>query len=379
MRPWPAGVPIWPSLWPQIWSTTAMDRHAHAILPQTPATVATGASCPKNQRSAAAGAAQSRTPARLGASRSNAGQKVAHKARGCRPPGLDLFPLMPPHIIEHHVHRLDARGNLPSPMVQKGHAFHLPFALGRCGIPLPGARVKTSKQMQSALAGILGLDSYRPPRLGGQGGGLACPWLQTGFLVHAAPHFSHAQRARIPGHKGVDLSGKGRIPWDLRRQPQMVAPRFALMVRQHPLDGLRRNRHPHPVVDQLPGQCCTLPLRQRTPNDIWPFTGQCDHRQRHRRGQKRAGDPDAVRHTAPRYQRPQSAAPTCGHAAHATQPVWRWQQNGGRLPAATWPAPAWPGQQGFAVAGATPRRWLVCRHPSQDGLLSYAPAWFPPR
>jgi len=50
-------------------------------------------------------------------------------------------------------------------------------------------------------------------RLCRQGGGGACPGLQTGFLVHAQDHFPYTQRTRIQGHNLLDLGGERRIPW----------------------------------------------------------------------------------------------------------------------------------------------------------------------
>ena len=269
---------------------------------------------------------------------------------------------------------LDARGHFPIQLCQKGDAFPLPLALGRCGIHVPGARVTAGKQMQCAFASLFVLDPHRPARLRGQGRCFAGAWLQTRFLVDAQPHFPSPQRARVKGGKLGDWGSECGIPGHSRRQPQVMAPRFQLVVRQNPLDRLGRDRLYDSIAHQLSGQCRTLPLRQRPPYDIGPFTRQFDDRQRHRWGKKRACGPDVVCRTAPRYQRPQSAPPICGHAAHAIQPVWRWLQSCARLPATTWPVPGWPSQPGVSVAGATLPRWHMYHHVSQDGSLSYAPA-----
>jgi len=57
------------------------------------------------------------------------------------------------------MHRCDVPGNLPIHMLQKGDAFHLPFPLGRGGVDLARARIKTGKEVQGSLAGVLVFDS----------------------------------------------------------------------------------------------------------------------------------------------------------------------------------------------------------------------------
>ena len=49
----------------------------------------------------------------------------------------------------------DVRGNLPIHMLQEGDEFRLSFPLGRRGVDLPRARIKTGKQVQGALPGVL--------------------------------------------------------------------------------------------------------------------------------------------------------------------------------------------------------------------------------
>ena len=71
MRPWPVGFHTWPSLWPQIWSTTGTDAHAYSIRPQKPSSVPQGVVCPQNQQSGVASAAKWRTIVPLGSSTNN--------------------------------------------------------------------------------------------------------------------------------------------------------------------------------------------------------------------------------------------------------------------------------------------------------------------
>jgi len=82
------------------------------------------------------------------------GGKVAHKARMFGQPGLHLFALMHPYIIEYHMHRRDSRGSLPVHMLQKSDAFHLPFPLGCRGVDRARARIKTGKEVQGTLADV---------------------------------------------------------------------------------------------------------------------------------------------------------------------------------------------------------------------------------
>ena len=133
-------------------------------------------------------------------------------------------------------------------MLQKRDEFHLPFPCGRRSVDLARARIKPGKEGQGTLAKVLVFDSDGLPRLGCQGRGVACPRLQTGFLVHAQDHFPYAQGAGIQGHNRLDLRRERRIPGDLGRQPQMMAPGFQFVVRQNPLDRLRRDG----LYDKLP-------------------------------------------------------------------------------------------------------------------------------
>ena len=189
------------------------------------------------------------------------GWKVEHKTWMFGQPSLHLFALMHPKIIEHHMDRRDSRSSLPIHMFQKRDKFHLPFPLGRRGVDLPCPRIKSGKEVQSPLAGILVFNPDGLARLGGQGWRFACPGLQTGFLVDAQHHFPHPQGARIEGDNFVHLGRKGRIPWDVGRQPQMMAPGFQLVVRQNPLDRLWGDGLHNAIVDQLPRQFCAIPLR----------------------------------------------------------------------------------------------------------------------
>ena len=75
------------------------------------------------------------------------GGKVEDKAWRLAQPCLDLFPLVHPEIIQHHVHRRDGGGNVPLQMLQKGDTFHLPFALRRGGVACASARVKARAQV----------------------------------------------------------------------------------------------------------------------------------------------------------------------------------------------------------------------------------------
>jgi hypothetical protein len=212
------------------------------------------------------------------------GRKVAQNARMFRQPGLDLCALVPLDIVEHHLNQRDVRSPLALHIRQKRDEFHLPFPLGRRGIDLPGAGVKAGKQIQGAFAGILVLNTYGPARLGGQGRRFAGPWRRPGFLVHAQDPFPHPQGARIAGDNFVPLRCKGRIAWDLRRQPQMMPPRFELVGGQNALDGLGRDRRHHPVVQHMSGQLGTIPLREGPAHHIGAFTRQLAHGQRHLRG-----------------------------------------------------------------------------------------------
>ena len=171
------------------------------------------------------------------------------------------------------MNRRDVRDNLPIYMLQKGDEFHLPFALGCGGVDLTRARIKTGKEVQGSLAGVLMFDPDWLPRLGGQGRGFARPWLQTGFLVHAQYHFPYPQGAGIQGHNLLDLGCERCIPWAPGRQPQMVAPWFQLVMGQNPLDGLGRDRLHHPVAHQLLGQFRAIPLRQGTSDHIRTLVG----------------------------------------------------------------------------------------------------------
>jgi hypothetical protein len=168
-------------------------------------------------------------------------------------PGLHLLALMHPQMVKHHVNPSDRRGNFALQMLQKRDEFHLPFPLGRRGVDLARAGSKTGKEGQCSLARILVFDPYRLPRLCSQCRRLAGPWLSTRFLVHAEHQFPYAQGARVEGNNFMDLCCECRIPWDVRRQPQRMPPRFELMGSQNPLDRLRRDRLHYPIVHQLSG------------------------------------------------------------------------------------------------------------------------------
>src|SRR5712692_5000820 len=79
------------------------------------------------------------------------GWKVQHKAWMFGQPGLHLFALMHPYIIEDHMNRRDGRDNLPIHMLQKGDEFHLPFALGRGGVTFPVRVSKPAKRFRAPL------------------------------------------------------------------------------------------------------------------------------------------------------------------------------------------------------------------------------------
>ena len=182
------------------------------------------------------------------------------------------------------MYRGNSWSNLLVQLLQKCDKFPLAFARRGGSVDRTRARIKPRKEVQGALADIFMFNPDWSARLRSQRRRFARPGLQTGFLIHAQHHFPDAQGAGVQGHNVLDLSGKGGIPWDLRRQPQMMAPGFQLVVGQNPLDCLRRNRLHHPVMDQLPGQFSAIPLGQRPPEYIGAFAGQFDDVQRHRRG-----------------------------------------------------------------------------------------------
>jgi len=276
------------------------------------------------------------------------------------------------------MHRRDIRRSRLIHMLQKGHAFPLPFACSRCGLDLPGAGVKPSRQMQRPLAGILVLDPHRPARLCRPGGRCAGSGRQPRLLIDAHHHCPDAQRAWVEGNNLSALGRACRFPCNGRRQPHMMPPRFQLVVCENPLDGLGRNRLHPPVVHHLPGQCSTLPLRPGPSHHIGALTGDLDAIQRHRRGKKRAGGPVVFCPTALRGHRRHSAVPTCAPAVRVAPPVWPWPQTSPQRPTATWPAPVWRGPQGFSGAGAILPKWRGWGHLSQYGLLRGVPAWLAP-
>src|SRR4030095_16157234 len=57
---------------------------------------------------------------------------------------------------------------------------------------------------------------------------------------------------------------------------------------------------------------------------------------------------------------------------------WQWRQTCIPRLTAGWPAPVWPGPQGFFVAGASPPRGRGCGHRAQYVALICVPAWHPP-
>jgi hypothetical protein len=71
----------------------------------------------------------------------------------------------------------------------------------------------------------------------------------------------------------------------------MMTPGLQLVVRQNPLDHLRRNLVDHTVTYQLSGQFATIPLRQGPPNDIGTLTRNFHDIQGHYWGKKRGGAP----------------------------------------------------------------------------------------
>jgi hypothetical protein len=81
--------------------------------------------------------------------------KMPHTAWMFDPPGLYLFALLHPYMIEADMHRRDGRGHLPVSMRQKRAAFHLPLACSRRSVDRARARVKPGKEVQGARARFL--------------------------------------------------------------------------------------------------------------------------------------------------------------------------------------------------------------------------------
>ena len=86
-----------------------------------------------------------------------------------------------------------------------------------------------------------------------QGGGLARPWLQTGFLVHAE-HLSHTPRGRVyKVTMSCTWAAKAAFRGPRGTATDDRATVSAFVVRQHPMDRLRRDRRRHhPAAYQLP-------------------------------------------------------------------------------------------------------------------------------
>jgi hypothetical protein len=114
---------------------------------------------------------------------------VQYNARMCGQPGVHLFDLVHPEIIEYPMHRWDSWGNFSIPMRQKGDTFHLPFPFGCRRIDFACPCIKTRKEMQGSCTDVLMFDSPGLARCRRQGRGLARSGLQTGFFVHAQDHF----------------------------------------------------------------------------------------------------------------------------------------------------------------------------------------------
>ena len=159
----------------------------------------------------------------------------------------------------------------------------------------------------------------------------------------------------------------------------MMPPGFELVVRQNPLNGLRRHRLDDPVAYQLPGQFRTIPLRQGPSDHIRTLAGQLNDIQRHHWGKKPAAGRGVFCRTNRRGHTQQSAAPICGHAVRGVPRGERWRQTSVRQPTATWHAPVWQGQRGSSVSGATLVAWRALSHQWQCVALSDVPACHPPR
>ena len=91
---------------------------------------------------------------------------------------------------------LDARGHFPIQLCQKGDAFPLPLALGRCGIHVPGARVKAGKQMQCAFASLFVLDRTGLPGCAAKVGALRVRGCKRVFSSTHSP-ISHPLKGRV--------------------------------------------------------------------------------------------------------------------------------------------------------------------------------------
>lgn len=125
MPPWPVSLRTWPSLWPRISSTTATDAPVHSIRRHMPASVVTAGACQQHRHSATVCAARWQTIAPPGASTSHAQEKREDKTRVFGQPGLHLLALVPPQMVEHHVHHGDRRGNCALQLRQKRDACPL--------------------------------------------------------------------------------------------------------------------------------------------------------------------------------------------------------------------------------------------------------------
>jgi hypothetical protein len=215
------------------------------------------------------------------------GWQDPHQPRMFGQPGLHVFARMHPSMIEPHMPPGDGRGHLPLHRLPAGEACRLSWPRGCRGVALPRARSTTGTQVQGALTGIRVCNPPGLPRLGSQRGGVACPGLQTGVLVHAQAPVPDAQWTGIPGHKRLHLRRARRLPWHRGRQPPRVAPGLERVVGPKPLDRLRRPLLAHAVMDQLAGPCDALPWRQGPPDHVRTLASPCDLLQRHRRGKNR--------------------------------------------------------------------------------------------
>ena len=111
--------------------------------------------------------------------------------------------------------------------------------------------------------------------------------LQGGFLINGQDDLIRRQGTCVEVDEFRDRGIKGRVPWSLGIEPEMMAPRLEVMAGQNPPHGGGGDTLNDPLRDELVCQFRAIPLGQAAAQRIRALAGQPHDVDRNLRGGNR--------------------------------------------------------------------------------------------
>lgn len=234
------------------------------------------------------------------------------KSRMLLQPGLYLLAGVHREVIADNVDGADGGGDVLFHLRQKCNEFDLPFAFRTQAIDVAGTRIECRKKLERTDALVFMFQEIRfvsrSRRLGGM---YTRPRLKRSLLVHTQHDLVCRQRTRVAVNHIVYPPVEFGVSGAFGRKPQMMTPRFQLVMCQDPADGLRRDGIHQSIGGYLVGEFRAIPLRHRAPQLVRPLAGDFDYMRGDSGLGKKASGRALVYPRAPRSLLSETGRPIC--------------------------------------------------------------------